>query len=319
MLARLRAERPTVYGAVLIVFAMSVIGFLDNVVRVIAGDIGLWQFHLLRSAIAVPVLWGFASATGIALAPRRWGPVTLRTAFLTASMLLYFAALPMMPIAQAAAGLFTAPIFVLVFSVVLFGLRIGLWRVAAVVFGFAGVVLILRPEHSGFNATFLVPVAAGALYALSTVATRQWCAEEGTSALLFSSFLALGLAGLAGAAVLAAFPAPPGFLERAPFLFSPWGAPGLPVWGLIVLQAFASLAAVAALTRGYQSAETSRITVFEYSFLIMATFWGWMLWGTVPRPSDVIGIAMIIVSGSVIAIRGARAGADEALVPPPAR
>ena len=306
MLARLKFASPALYSGVLIVFAMSIIGFADNLVQVIAEDIGLWQFHLLRTLMALPVMAVFSKLAGAGLWPRRWWPVLLRTGLLTTSMLLYFASLPMMPIAQAAAGLFTSPIFVLIFSVVFFRLRIGIWRIAAVLLGFAGVLIILRPDAPGFDPLLLMPVVAGAFYAMSTIATRQWCADEGTTSLLMVSFMALGLAGLAGSLVLAVLPAPDALLARAEFFFAPWAAPSLPVWGLIAVQALVSLIAVAALTRGYQSAETSYVTVFEYSFLIMASFWAWILWGAIPQASDVIGIATIIAAGTIIALRSGR-------------
>jgi len=305
MLTRLRAERPTIYGAVMIVMGMVIIAFIDNLVRAIAEDIGLWQFHAVRTAMAVPLLLVFARFAGTRLWPENCLRVALRTGLITTSMLLYFASLPMMPITQVAAGLFTAPIFVLLFSAVLFRQRIGIWRIFAVGVGFAGVVTILRPDAAGFESTLLMPVLAGAFYALSTITTRQWCASEGTAVLLLAFFLAIGLAGVIGALVLAVFPAPEALVARASFIFAPWSAPTLSTWGLMAVQAVASLIAVAALTRGYQSAETSYITVFEYSFLIMATFWGWFLWGDAPQIGDAIGIAIIIGAGAVIAVRGA--------------
>ena len=62
-----------------------------------------------------------------------------------------FGAVAVLPIAQVGAGLFTAPIFVLIFSALFFGLPIGKWRIIAVGLGFAGVLLLLRPDAGAFS------------------------------------------------------------------------------------------------------------------------------------------------------------------------
>ena len=129
---------PVARGASLIVAGMAVIGFIDNFVWVIAAEISVWQFHLVRSAMALPLL-ALAAAFGLPPAPEPPGPRRARAAVQGAAMLLYFAALGFLPIAQVGAGLFTAPLFVLLFAALLFRERIGPRRLAAVAAGFAGV------------------------------------------------------------------------------------------------------------------------------------------------------------------------------------
>ena len=65
--------------------------------------------------------------------------------------------------------------------------------------------------------------------------------------------------------------------------------------------------AVGMMTRAYQVGETSHIAVFEYSFLIFASFWAWVLFGNALDLAGMVGIAMIIVSGAVIALRSSQA------------
>ena len=133
-------------GALLIVAGMAIIGLIDNLIRLVAEEAGLFQFHFLRSCIAVPVLVGLGWIGWARLTVARPGWVALRTVFLIASMMLYFAALPVLPIAQVAAGLFTAPIFVLLITVALLRRPVGPIRVAAVGVGFLGVLVLLAPD-----------------------------------------------------------------------------------------------------------------------------------------------------------------------------
>lgn len=295
------------YGAGMIVGGMALIGFTDNFVRVIAEDAGLWQFHAVRSAMALPLLIGAAWALGLRLTPRRWWAVGARCGVQTLAMLLYFGALPVMPIAQVGAALFTAPIFVLLFSAALFGHPIGPRRLAAVGLGFAGVLVMLRPDPANLTALTLMPVAAGALYGLSNLLTREWCAEEPVGALLAGFFGAMGLAGVLALGVIAAAPPPETWAAAVPFLTDGWRAPtgGFLFWTFV--QAAGSLAAVALIVRGYQSGETSTLAVFEYSFLLSAGFWAWALFGEGLQPVDFLGMAMIVASGAVIAWRTAAA------------
>jgi drug/metabolite transporter (DMT)-like permease len=284
---------------------MVLLGFTDNFVRVIAAESGLWQFHALRSAMAIPLMVAAGLMLGMPLRPRRWGPVAVRGLIQATSMLIYFGALAFMPIAQVAAGLFTAPIFVLLFSAVLFGQRIGPRRLTAVGLGFLGILVMLRPDPTDLQLATFVPVAAGAFYGLSNLLTREWCAEEPVGALLLGFFLALGIAGLAGSFAVAGLPAREGVATAADFLVRPWG----PLSGLalmvIFVQAAGSLLAVGCIAWGYQSGDTSYLTVFEYFFLVTASFWAWVIWGETLDATGYLGIALIAGSGLLIARAGA--------------
>jgi len=287
-------------GAVLV--AMAVLGIIDNYVTVIAEDAGLWQFHALRTAMALPALWVLAMLQRQSLRPERIGPVAVRSFLTGTGLLIYFGCLGFLSVSQAAAGVFTAPIFVLIFSVLFLKMRIGFWRIVAMAIGFSGVLLVLRPDMSTGSFTALIPVAAGALYALGMMVTRQKCAQENTLTLLAGFFLVLGIWGILGLFAVSFFPvadAP----ETAAFVTRGWGeiTPRFLFWTFV--QAIGSIFAVGLITWGYQKGETSYVAIFEYSLLIFAAIWGWLLWGQTVDTLGLIGIAMIIFSGSVIALR----------------
>ena len=217
-------------------------------------------------------------------------------------MLLYFAALGFLPIAQVGAGLFTAPLFVLLLAALLFGQRIGPRQLAAVAAGFAGVMLMLRPDPATIGPETLLPLAAGALYGLGNLLTREWCAASRSARILASQYAALGLLGAAGSLALALHPA----AGAAHLPHRPLGHPSATALGWIAAQAVGSLAAVGLVTRGYQFAATSTLAVFEYSFLISASLWAFVLRGETLDPAGALGIALIIASGIIVAGGGAR-------------
>jgi len=91
--------------------AMVILGIVDNLVPYIVDDISLWQFHTLRSIVAVATVALLGLVFGLNLRPKRLWAVLGRSLFLAIAMILYFGCLGFFPISAAAAGLFTAPVW----------------------------------------------------------------------------------------------------------------------------------------------------------------------------------------------------------------
>jgi drug/metabolite transporter (DMT)-like permease len=309
----------TLAAAGLICTYALLIGFTDNFVKVIAADAGLWQFHFTRTAMAMGLLALAAAVLRLRLRPRRLGVVVARSAIHGAAMVIYFGALAFLPVALVAAGLFTAPIFVLLISRLAYGHRIGVVRIVAVALGFVGVVLVLGPQARGdASLAAVLPVLAGALYAWGNIATREWCGEESAETLLAGFFIGLGLLGAVGMAVLWIWPvaAPEGaagFLQRGPV----WASGRFYFWTFV--QAAGSLVAVGMMIRAYQITEASRAAVLEYVILPASALWSYLLWGETLEPLAIFGMALIVAAGSMIALRArAQEGPSPPVQAPPA-
>lgn len=300
-------DRTRAAAAFILIYA-AIIGFTDNFVRVIAAETGLWQFHATRTAMAIAILALVAVPLRLRLRPVNPAAVLARSSIHGLAMVIYFGALGFLPVALVAAGLFTAPLFVLLISRFAYGETIGPFRIIAVALGFTGAILVLGPEAlAGASLPALLPVLAGALYALGNVATRKWCPQESAETLLAGFFLALGLIGLAGMAALALWPIPvpdgvAGFLQRG----AVW--PSATVWFWVFVQAAGSLLGVGLMVRAYQIADATRVSVFEYAILPSAAIWSWLLWGEGVRPVAVAGMALIVVAGLMITLRARQTG-----------
>jgi len=298
----LRADR-NLMAAYLIAAYATIVGFTDNFVRVIAEQTGLWQFHATRSGLALMLLVAVAGPLGLRLRVVRWRGVIVRSLIHGLAMVIYFGALAFLPVALVAAGLFTAPIFVLLIQTFGMGRPIGLVQVAAALLGFAGVVMVLGPQaFQGASLAALLPVLAGAMYALGNVATREWCAEESAEVLLAGFFAALGVIGCVGMAVLAVVPVDvpagaAGFVRRG----AVWLGPTIWIWTAV--QAAGSLLGVGLMIRAYQITSAARASVFEYIILPASAVWGWLIWGEVLGPLALSGMALIALAGMVLAVR----------------
>lgn len=289
-------------AAVMIVVYAAIIGFTDNFVRVIADQAGLWQFHATRTAMALTLLAIAGRLLGLRLRPVHLPSVVARSAIHGTAMVIYFGALGFLPVAMVAAGLFTAPIFVLLISRFVYGEPIGGMGVLAVLLGFGGAVMVLGPEAwNGASLPALLPILAGALYAMGNIATRRWCPQESAETLLAGFFAALGLIGLLGMAVLTlvpleAVPGPEGFLARGPV----WPTPDFWFWTFV--QAAGSLLAVGMMVRAYQVASATTVSVFEYVILPASALWSWAIWGEVLDATAIFGMVLIVLAGILIGL-----------------
>jgi drug/metabolite transporter (DMT)-like permease len=294
----LRSSQP-VTAALAALGGMFVLGFTDNLVRIVAAEAGLWQFHAFRSAMVLAALLAYAAIGGGGLRARRPAAVAGRSLAMGLSMAAYFASLGVLPIGIAVAGFFTAPIFVLILSALVLGHRVGVWRWSAAAAGFAGVLMVLQPGTGATGLVLALPVAAGLLYGVTAVLTRATCEGETTLVLTVGAFVAMISLGLIGLAVLALVPG----LAGDSFLSRPFAAPGPGYLGLMMVLALGALAGNWLLIRAYQLGEASHVAIFEYGLMVFAGVWAYLLWGETVDLLALAGMALIVLSGAVIAIR----------------
>ena len=299
----MQAPDKTLAAAGCILIYATIIGYTDNYVRLIAAEAGLWQFHATRTAMALVLLGLAVPLLGLRLRPVNGRAVLARSAIHGTAMVIYFGALAFLPVAIVAAGLFTAPIFVLLISRFAYGHAIGPVRILAVGLGFLGVILVLGPQAlSGASLAAVLPVAAGAMYALGNIATREWCPQESAETLLAGFFAALGVFGLIGMAALALWPVvvpagADGFLLRGPV----WPSASFLFW--VFVQAAGSLLGVGLMIRAYQIADAGRVSVLEYVILPASAFWSWVIWGETLSVQAWDGMGLIVAAGAMIALR----------------
>ncbi|WP_299378106.1 DMT family transporter [uncultured Tateyamaria sp.] len=294
-----------VAAAASMVGAMAIIGFIDIYVAILAQTISVWQFFAVRLVLALPLILGASWLGWGRVWPRRFGAVAFRSMLIALGMTFYFGALAFMPIAMALAGLFTAPIFVLLFTAYGLRQRIGPWRILAVALGFLGILVVLGPSGGALGWIIVLPVCGGVLYAAGVVATRALCEGESTLTLLLGIFVGQTVLSLCALALLAATGVEVGAGGMA-FLTRGWVWPITDLLPYLVLQAVGSVLGVGLLNRAYQIGEASHVTVFEYSVMVFGPFFGWWLLGQQITPVQVVGVVLIVVAGLIIAVRSQR-------------
>lgn len=287
-----------------IVCAVLALSLGDAVIKAISVSLPLWQLYVLRSAIALPVLCIFISRRprNIRRLPDSIGWISVRSLLLALMWVAYYAALPHLQLSVAAAGYYTLPLFITLFSGVFAGERVSAIGWLAIILGFAGVLVILRPNAQGFNAFALLPLLAAILYALAMIVTRTKCRNE--SPLILSAALNMMFIFIGGIATIALAVADPGAaaVSGNVFLLGGWINPGAAELVALAVLAAAILIGSIGAAIAYQSASSSTVASFDYSYLAFSVMWGIVFFAEIPDMPTMVGIAMIATAG-IISVR----------------
>ena len=281
-------------GILAMLAAMACFVLNDALVKAVAASHPPGQVMALRGVFAV----AFALILSVVFngARLRGGasPLVLARGLLEALVAaLFITALSRLPLANITAILQTTPILLTVASVVLGIERVGWRRWGAVGVGFLGVLLIVRPSATGFNAFALVALSSAVLAVARDLVTRRISSVVPAATVTLTSNVMVALLG-ASLAPIESWPTPG------------WDAVGL-LAGAAALVTLGSLSLVVA----YRNAEISVVAPFRYSIVVLAIVLGFVLFGEWPDPLACLGIGLVVASG-VYTISGEQARRREA-------
>ena len=257
----------------------------DMAIKLISGNYALHQIILIRSIIAilfillvfVPIDGGFKY-----LLTKQLGLHLIRGFGLVISNLCYFTALVTVPLGEAKAIFFVAPLLITALSVFLIREEVGLSSWIVVLVGFFGVIIILRPGFEEFNPGYILPLVAALTYALVQILTGKMGENEKASSMAFYIQLIFivvsSLFGLFFGDGHLADPSHP----IINYLFRPWTIPSW-VDGMIMI-GIGLLSGVGAyfISQAYRISKGSVVAPFEYVALPLAIFWSITLFGDWP-------------------------------------
>jgi drug/metabolite transporter (DMT)-like permease len=289
-------------GAILATSCALALG--DAIIKQISTGFPLWQIFVLRSLIAIPVLIGIAKARRkrLSLLPAAPGWTALRSLMLAVMWVAYYAALPHMPLSAAAAVYYTLPLFITVFAALFIGERVGATGWVAVSLGFAGVLLILKPQGVDFNLYALLPLLSAVLYAFAMILTRTKCRDENPLVLSLSLNVAFIVIGALAMTLIAEIQPSTSNIEANPFLLGQWTTMSLPEWLTMGLLATATIIGSIGAAIAYQSGPSSVVSTYDFAYLAFAALWGFVFFAEVPDVISTTGIVLIAAAG-ILAVR----------------
>lgn len=275
-------------GVVYMLAAGATLTVMDAGIKWLTEDYPVPQIGFMRYAVGIVVAIIFAWRFGGVATLRTSRPVghALRSIFNLGTMLTFYYALDLLPLADTIAIGYAAPLFMTILSVPLLGERVGWRRWSAVVVGFVGVIVIVQPSPSGIGPGGLFALAAALLYALTLVTSRQLSTTESSHTILFyySVFVLVALAG---------------------FMPGMWVTPRIDDLWIILLVGIGGSFGQFFLNQAFRYGEVSLLAPLDYAALIWATLLGFLLWGDIPSAWVWIGAAIIVASGIYIVRREA--------------
>ena len=212
----------------------------------------------------------------------------LRAVLVCLSSFLFVGALSLMPLADAIAITFAGPLFVTALAPLLLREQVGWRRWAAVLTGFGGVILMVRPSGaSALQWVALLPLGVALCGAIRDITTRHMHGTETTVAILFYSTCAVMFVGFATA------------------LFS-WEPISTRQLGMFAINGLILGAAYFFLVEALRFAEASVVTPYKYVTLIWAVLIGLIIWGDIPTTNTLVGAVFVVGSGLFILHRQLR-------------
>jgi len=298
-------------GIGFILVGMFSISLNDMMIKQLSGGYPLHQIVFVRSGIGILfslILVHFEGGWSI-LKTKQPFLHAVRGLLIVISNMSFFVALAAIPLADATALFFAAPLFITLFSIPILGERVGPLRISAVTIGFAGVIIMQRPweDTESLNASrvvLLLPVLAAVTYALNQVLTRKLGVTTKASALavyiqamfvVVSSMFWL----VAGDGHFAQGIDNP----SVQFLLRAWIWPdNSDIWVMLGL-GFNSAIIGYCLSQAYRMADAATVAPFEYIGLPLAVFWGWLFWADLPVWEVWVGMILIMASGLFVFVR----------------
>lgn len=275
----------------LMVAAMAVLTLNDAIAKWLTQAVPVGQVLTVRGGLTILAALSWAAATGRLshLKVRRWRPHLARGALMATSTFLFVTSLSLLPIADAIAISFSGPIFGTMLGALLLGERVGWRRWCAVLAGFVGILVMLRPTPEMIRVAALIPVAAALFGALRDVVTRRMgTGGESTLAIMVFSTAIVTASGL--------LTLPLG-----------WVALDWRQLGLFALTAVLVFVAQSLMIEALRQGELGLLGPFKYSSYVWAVLLGAAVWGDLPDPWVWVGSAIVIASGLYIWHREAAA------------
>lgn len=254
----------------------------DSITKAVTAEMNFGQVMLVRGLFAITLVAAFAWQQG-ALRPLRTlmiRPVALRVVGEVVGSVLFMAALAHLPLANTSAIMQVLPLAITLGAALLLNEPVGWRRWSAIVIGFIGVLIIVRPGLAGFSQYSLLALASVAFCALRDLATRSIPTEIPS---LFITLLTTITVTSAGGGLIVPL--------------GGWTPPSAHALGLQAFSAVLLLIGYQCIISALRTGEISAVAPFRYSALLWAMLLGYLVFGDVPDTMMVTGAAIIVLSG----------------------
>jgi len=273
-------------GISYMLFAVFLMVCLDVAVKILLDNYSVTQIIFLRGSISLLIIGGagYIAEGKSSFKTRYWRWHILRTTLMTISTTTFFLALSLIPLVNCMVIVFVSPIVMTALSGPFLGEVVGKWRWLAVLIGFIGILLILKPSGGFVDLGTIYAFIAAVTYALLSLTSRKLANKETTYNLSFYMFIGPTLVGGVGSSIS-------------------WVTPTAEAWILFIVCGVLGGVGFIFFNLAYQKAEASLLASFEYTGLIWASIAGYYLFAETIDANIWLGASIIIIGGLIIVLR----------------
>jgi drug/metabolite transporter (DMT)-like permease len=282
-------ERSAILAGIgLMLVAMLMFSVNDALGKWLVATYSVGQILLIRAIAALAMLSPFILHGGLEAfrAAPQPGLQVLRVVLSTLEVACFYAAVWYLPLADAMTFYLAGPIYVTALSAIFLGETVGRYRWGAVIVGFVGVLVALKPSSESLGIGSLIAIAGSIFYALLMIVTRQL---KSTSHVVLASTQVLGALAFG--------------IVTAPFA---WVAIGPVDYALLSLLGMVSISAIVLVNQSLKLAPASVVVPYQYTLIVWAILFGYLVFGDVPQRHTIAGAAIIVASGLFIFLREQR-------------
>ena len=283
------SQSETLRGIGFLVSALVLFSVMDVLIKLLSADYDTFQIVFFRSTVALLPISILVARSGGARAIRttRPGGHILRSLIGTGALLCFFYSYKFMPLADVYAIHFAGPLFLTALSGPMLGEPVGWRRWSAVAVGFVGVVVMIQPGTGVFSAVALIPLLGAVFYAFAMIFVRKLSRTETNAAIIF--YFTLTGIGV-------------GFIGMLP----DWKTPDATGFALLASVGILGGCAQILMTQAFRSAPAATLAPFEYTAMIWAVLFGYLVFADFPTPPIIIGALIVAASGLYILHRETR-------------
>ena len=300
----IRQLSPTGQGVAIMLLGMFLFALNDAMGKLLVSTYSLGQVVMVRSGAAVIVLLILLWRSGLDKVVRVERPAlqAARVFFSTAELFCFYFAVAALPLADVMTYWLAAPIYVAALSPFLLGEKVGWRRWTAIAIGFIGVLVALQPSSASLTSAALFSILGSAAFAFMMLSGRQLRNTPDTVLAFWQ------VVGAGGAGVLAIAVVPSGWVPlKSAFDLS-----------LLCLLGIVAMTAHILVNRALKLADAATVAPLQYTLLLWAVVFGWLMFGDIPQTGIVVGAGLIVVSGLYIFFRenALKRKADRSARPP---
>lgn len=289
---------------------MLCISINDLFVKQFSKNYPLHEIIFIRSLIAILFTLLLVRSEGGLKILKTQKPIqhALRAVAIFLCNMIFFSAIATLPLATATALFFVAPIFITLLSIPLLGEKVGIRRLLAVITGFLGVFIMMKPNTWSMSDIppfiYFLPVIAAVLYALMQIMTRKLSKSSKPAALAFYIQLTFVIFSLIFGLIFGDGKlADVSSNTSLQFILKGWAFPKTSDLPYFFALGFLAAGVSYFMSKAYSTAAAASVAPFEYVLLPLSIFWGWTFFGDIPDLYILTGIIFVVGSGLYVLIR----------------